>query len=338
MHKKIIATIGPSSESYEVIEKLVKDGLDIARMNFSHCTYEEFKSRKLKIQKAAKKFKKEVLIMQDLRGPRIRVGEIPNGSRALKDGEMVVFSTKVKNDPQIIFVDDPYLHADIKSGEAIYLANGEMKLEVRKVKGDKITAEVTRGGILYSRKAVNTPHTKLTTSGLTEKDIKDLKFGMKEGTDYVAISFVQNAADVFKLKKLIKGRAKIISKIETALALKNIDEIIQASDAIMIGRGDLGVEIDEEKLPFIQKDLIRQAAWHGKGSIVATQMLLSMVNNPRPTRAEISDIANAILDGADAVMLSDETASGKYPAKSLRTLAKVTRYAENYLYHKPNYL
>jgi len=338
MHKKIIATIGPSSESYEVIEKLVEKGLDIARMNFSHCTYDEYKTRKINFAKADKKFKRKTLILQDLRGPRIRVGEIPNGSRELKVGEVITFSTKTKNDAQIIYIDDPYLHADIKKGESIYLANGEMKLIVHKTQGDKIIAEVTRGGILYSRKAVNTPHTKLTTSGLTDKDIKDLKFGMKEGADYVAISFVQNASDVLKLRKLLKNKSRIISKIETALALKNIDEIIQASDAIMIGRGDLGVEIAEEKLPFIQKDLIRQAAWHGKGSIVATQMLLSMINNPKPTRAEVSDVANAILDGADAVMLSDETASGKYPVKSFETLSKVTKYAENYLFHKPNYL
>lgn len=338
MNTKIIATIGPSSESQEVINKLVKDGLSIARINFSHCTYEEFRARKKKIKKAAKEFKKDIFIMQDLRGPRIRVGEISNGSRDLKDGEIVVFSTKVKNDPLVIFIDDPYLHGDIKPGESIYLANGEMKLVVKKVKADRIFAEVTRGGVLYSKKAVNVPHTKLTTSGLTKKDIKDLKFALKEGVDYVAISFVQTAKDVLKLKKLINGKAKIISKIETGLALDNIDEIIQVSDSIMIGRGDLGIEIGEEKVPFVQKDIIRQAKWHGKGSIVATQMLLSMINNPRPTRAEVSDIANAIADGADAVMLSDETASGKYPAKALRALVKVAHYAENYLSRNGNNL
>lgn len=338
MKTKIIATIGPASDSPEIIKKLVKDGLDIARFNFSHCTYEEFEARSAKLKKAAKEVKREVAILQDLQGPRIRVGEIPGGSRQLKEGETIVFSTKIKNDKEIIFVDEPYLHADIKKGELIYLANGDMKLLVNKVQGDKIYAEVERGGTLYSRKGVNVPHTKLTTSGLTSKDIKDVKFGLKHGVDYVAISFVQTAEDVLKLKKLVGNKAKIIAKIETALALKNIDSIIQASDGIMVARGDLGIEVAEEKLPFIQKNLIRQAVWHGKASIVATQMLLSMINNPRPTRAEVSDIANAVLDGTDAVMLSDETASGKHPTQALETLVRVVRQAEHYFYDKPNLL
>lgn len=338
MKTKIIATIGPASDSPEIIKKLVKNGLDIARFNFSHCTYEEFEVRSSKLKRAAKEEKRSVAILQDLQGPRIRVGEIPGGSRQLKDGEGVIFSTKIKGDKEIIFVDEPYLHADIKKGELIYLANGEMKLSVEKIQGDKIYARVERGGILYSRKGVNVPHTKLTTSGLTSKDIKDVKFGLKAGVNYIAISFVQTAEDVLKLKKLVNGKAKVIAKIETALALKNIDEIIQASDGIMVARGDLGIEVAEEKLPFIQKNLIRQAAWHGKASIVATQMLLSMINNPRPTRAEVSDVANAVLEGADAVMLSDETASGKYPVQALETLVKVARQAEQYYFNKPNLL
>lgn len=336
MKTKIIATIGPASDSPEIIKKLVKEGLDIARFNFSHCTYEEFKARAAKLKKAAKEEGKQIAILQDLQGPRIRVGELPGESRELRDGDVVIFSTNIKNDKEIIFVDEPYLHADIKKGELIYLANGEMKLKVERVQGDKIYARVERGGTLYSRKGVNVPHTKLTTSGLTAKDIKDVKFGLKNGVDYVAISFVQTAGDVLKLKKLVGSKAKIIAKIETALALKNIDEIIQASDGIMVARGDLGIEVAEEKLPFIQKNLIRQAAWHGKASIVATQMLLSMINNPRPTRAEVSDVANAVLDGADAVMLSDETASGKHPVQALEALVRIARQAEHYYFDKPN--
>lgn len=338
MKTKIIATIGPSSDSYEIIEKLVEQGLNIARFNFSHCTFDEFRDRSAKVKKAAAKLKKEVFILQDLQGPRIRVGEIPGGSRKLKDGDSVIFSTKLKNDPEIIFIDEPYLHADIKADELIYLANGDMELVVKKVQGNKIHTEVIRGGILYSRKGVNLPHTKLTTSGLTAKDVKDVKFGLQEGVDYVAISFVQTAEDVLKLKKIVKDKAKVVAKIETAMALKNIDSIIQVSDAIMVARGDLGIEVAEEKLPFIQKNIIRQAAWHGKASITATQMLLSMKESPRPTRAEVSDIANAVLDGTDGVMLSDETASGKYPVQALETLVKVARQAERYYFNKPNLL
>lgn len=338
MRTKIIATLGPSSESKEMIHKLLKEGMDIARFNFSHCSYEEFKARKAKLREAGKELKKEALLLQDLQGPRIRVGEIPGGSMELREGETLVFSTKIKRDARFIFIDDPNLHLDLRVGEPIYLANGEMMLKTKKIAGDKIYAEVERGGTLISRKGVNVPNTKLTTSGLTAKDIKDVKFALKEGVDYIAISFVQTAGDVEKLRKLVKNKAKIIAKIETALALENIDEIIQASDAIMVARGDLGIEVAEEKLPFIQKNLLRQAAWHGKGSIVATQMLLSMINSPRPTRAEVSDIANAVLDGADAVMLSDETASGKHPGKALETLARVVRQAEKYHFEKPNAL
>ena len=338
MRTKIVATLGPASDSEEIITKLVKNGLNIARFNFSHCTYEEFKSRKAKLKKAAKAEGVEVLVLQDLQGPRIRVGEIPNGSRVLNNGETVIFSTKKEKDESVIYIDDPYLHLDIKPKELLYLANGEMELEVKKILKEKIYAEVKRGGTLYSRKGVNAPHTKLTTSGLTAKDKKDVKFALKEGVDYVAISFVQTAKDILALRKLVGEKIKIIAKIETAIALQHIDEIIQASDGIMVARGDLGIEVPEEKLPFIQKNLIRQAAWHGKPSITATQMLISMVSSPRPTRAEVSDIANAVLDGTDAVMLSDETASGKYPVDAIHTLAKVAKQAENYYFNKPNLL
>lgn len=338
MKTKIIATLGPSSDAYEVIDHLVRDGLDIVRFNFSHCTYEEFQTRKAKIQKAARAHKKEVAILMDLQGPKIRVGVLPSEGRKLTEGDSVVFSTKIKNDANVIFIDDPYLHVDIKKGESIFLADGAMELTVTKIQADRITAKVKRGGMLYSRKGVNVPHTKLTTSGLTAKDIRDVKFGLKEGIDYVAISFVQTAEDVLRLRSIVKNKAKIIAKIETALALKNIDAIIQASDAIMVARGDLGIEVAEEKLPFIQKNIIRQAAWHGKASITATQMLLSMTGNARPTRAEVSDVANAVLDGSDGVMLSDETASGKHPVRALETLVRIVRQAEAYFFDKPNLL
>lgn len=337
MRTKIIATIGPKSESGETIRKMAESGMDIARMNFSHCTKEEFVSRKKYIEEASRNLGKKILIMQDLMGPRIRVGELPPEGVELRAGELVVFSTDAV-DKDSIFISDPYLHSDVRPGEQMFLSSGEMELVIKDIQGKRFRAEVVRGGILYSRKGVNLPDTKLTTSGLTEKDMEDVKFGLEQGVDFIAISFVQAAEDVLKLKNLVDGRARIISKIETAMALKNIDPIIQASDAIMIARGDLGVELPIEQLPFIQKNLIRHAAWYGKASITATQMLTSMINHPHPTRAEVSDIANAVWDGTDAVMLSDETASGQHPLEALGTMARVVAHAEEMHFGKPNNL
>lgn len=336
MRTKIIATLGPVSESREVVAKLIESGMDIARLNFSHCTHEELREMKKLLLREARKQKREVRILQDLQGPRIRVGKISPEGLKVEEGETVVFSTDAA-DKEAIFVDSPRLHLEIRKGDSVFLSNGDMELKTAKIKDRRIYAKVIRGGILYSRKAVNVPDTKLSAAGLTRKDLKDLRFGLKVGVDYVAISFVQTADDIIRAQKIIKGRAKVIAKIETALALKNIDAIIQASDGIMIARGDLGIEVPEEKLPFIQKNLIRHAAWHGKFSVTATQMLTSMINHTHPTRAEVSDIANAIWDGTDAVMLSDETASGEYPVQSLRAMAKIARQAESFSNH-PNYL
>lgn len=344
MRTRIIATIGPMSDSAEMIQRFVSAGMDIARINFSHCTEENFLKYKKRIAAASRACGKKVLIMQDLQGPRIRVGELPREGRLLGEGESVVFSTK-KSDAggsdgnaagPVIFVDSPKLHTDMRAGELIYLANGDMELVVTRIVGHRITARVTRGGMLYSRKGVNLPNTKLSNSGLTAKDIRDAKFGLAHGVGMFAISFVQSADDVLALRRIVGQKAKIIAKIETALAVDHIDEIIRVSDAIMIARGDLGIEIAAEKIPFIQKNLIRHASWHGKGSITATQMLTSMVDHQRPTRAEVSDIANAVWDGTDAVMLSDETASGAYPLESLATMVRVVAQAEASHFERAN--
>lgn len=338
MRTQIIATLGPKSDSPELVEKLIGAGMDIARINFSHCTQEEFRARKEWVLSAASRLGKRVALLQDLRGPRVRVGELPPEGRELRENEEVIFSIDAK-DQEGIFIDHADLVSDMKPGETIYLANGEMELLATRIEASRIYAKVVRGGILFSRKAVNLPHTKLSISGITQKDIEDVQFALREGgLDYVAISFVQTADDVRALRALTGDTVKIVAKIETALALKNIDEIIQASDAIMIARGDLGVEMPQEQLPFIQKNLIRHAAWHGKASIVATQMLTSMVNHVHPTRAEVSDIANAVWEGADAVMLSNETASGQYPLESLETMARIVREAERFHFHRPNHL
>lgn len=335
MRTKIVATIGPASAAKTAIRRMTAAGMNIARLNFSHGTHDAFAGWIAEIRSAARHEKRKVEILQDLQGPRIRVGELPPEGRRLEEGEIVLFTTK-RNDDGGIFIDHARLHLEIHRGDPLYLANGDMELIVERVRESHIAARVIRAGILHSRKAVNVPRTRLSNSGLTAKDIRDVKFGLAQGVDSVAISFVQTAEDVQKLRKIVGTKAKIISKIETSLALENIDAIIRASDAIMIARGDLGIEIPIETVPSVQKNLIRHAQWYGKGTITATQMLLSMVDHARPTRAEVSDVANAVWDGTDAVMLSDETASGKYPVESLRMMARIVHEAESFSLSRPN--
>jgi pyruvate kinase len=327
MRTKLVVTIGPASQSKEVLKKFVYKGMDIARMNFSHCTEDEYKERVRVIRGAEKKYKKKVLILQDLQGPRIRIGYVAEEGIILKKGQQVIFSTK-KDDPKTIFIDYTKLHKEILPGHTIYLANGDMELVTKRVAGNRIFATVVRGGKLFSRKGVNLPDTKLSNSGLTAQDIKHLKFGLAQGVDIVAISFVQSGDDMKRLKKIVQGRAKVMAKIETAIALQNIDGIMRESDYVMVARGDLAIEVGLEKMPYIQKNLIRHANWLGKGVVTATQMLMSMMDRPTPTRADVSDIANAVFDGTDALMLSDESAAGNYPVEAIETMAKIAEEAE----------
>ena len=339
MKTKIIATIGPKSKSPEILREMVLAGMDIARMNFSYCTYDDYILRRDILIRICEEEKREVKMMLDLKGPRLRVGELPENGHELYHGEEVIFTTnKQEEGEEIILIDDLHLHNDIKPGDPLYLANGTIELLVTKIVDTKIYTSVINGGFLFSRKAVNVPMTTLTTTGITDKDIEDVRFGLSQKVDYIALSFVQTAEDVEKLKTLVNGKAKIISKIERPIAVQNIDAIIKASDAIMIARGDLGVEMPVEDIPVIQKHLIRHAAWHNTGSIVATQMLLSMIENNHPTRAEVSDVANAVFDGVDAVMLSDETAVGHHPVKVVDTMAKIIRKAEKYMHSRQNWL
>ncbi len=339
MKTKIIATLGPKSGSPKILREMIQAGVNIFRMNFSYCTYEEYIARRDIIQKISGEIKQDVKIMIDLKGPRFRIGDLPDSGRELYKDDEVIFTTDTKEaTDDIILIEGPSLHTDILVGEPLYLANGAIELSVTRVEGTKIHASVVMGGTLFSKKAINVPATNITASALTNKDIYDVQFGLKEGVDYIALSFVQTAEDVDKLKMLVEDKVKIISKIERPIAVKNIDTIIRASDAIMIARGDLGIEMPIEDIPTVQKHLIKHAAWHNTGSIVATQMLLSMINNNHPTRAEVSDVANAVFDGADAVMLSDETAAGNYPVLAVETMAKIIRKAEKYMHAKPNYL
>lgn len=335
MNTKMIATIGPKTESPENLEKLLKLGVTLVRVNFSHATYEQYARIKKIINTYNKKNKADVKIMLDLQGPRIRVGKMPEGGLNMKEGEKYSFIFKKGGvyEKGIIPIDNAELHVDINKGEPLFLANGELELTVSEVKNGFIKGTVIKGGLLTSHKGINVPFTNLKKGGLTTKDINDVKFGLKTGMDYVALSFVQTAEDVNKLRKLLgnKKNVKIISKIERAIALRNIDEIVQASDVIMIARGDLGIEIPIEDLPIVQKYLVHFAHWHDKPAIIATQIMTSMIKNPHPTRAEISDIANAVLDGGDMVMLSDETTIGDHPFQAVKVLRKVVERTEKYL-------
>lgn len=335
MMTKIIATIGPKSEAPDKLLALIEAGVDIIRINFSHATYEQYKRIKKLIDDFNKTSERKIRILLDLQGPRIRVGQMPDGGIVLGDGEKYDFtySKLPYKRGGVIPIDNADLCRDIKKTQPLYLCNGEIELIVKEVKGKVIKAEVLHGGLLSSRKGINVPHTNMKKGGLTPKDIQDLKFGLKVGTDFVGLSFVQTASDVLKLRRLIgqHKEVKIVSKIERAIALKNIDKIIIASDVIMIARGDLGIETPIEELPIVQKNLIRHAHWHQTPAIIATQVMTSMIKNQSPTRAEISDIANAVLDGGDIIMLSDETAVGDYGLEAVKMLKKVIIRTERYI-------
>jgi pyruvate kinase len=338
MNPKIIATIGPKSEDYETLKELAKSGMNIARINFSHATFEQWKKIRESLIRIEEEIGIKVKMMMDLQGPRIRVGKLPCEIQMNK-GEIYTFiygEADIEN--KEIPIDHADLFKDVKRGESFYLANGLIELEITEIKDKKIFARVHRGGLLLSRKGVNIPETNLSGGALTKKDITDAEFGAKNGADYICLSFVQTGKDIDNLRKILKNtKTSIIAKIERATALRNIDEIIQTSDGIMVARGDLGVEVPIEELPIIQKEIIRHAHWHQKPAIVATEMLISMMDRPHPTRAEVADIANAIFDGADAVMLSDETASGSYPVEAVKIMKKIAKRADDY-FNSTNYL
>jgi pyruvate kinase len=335
MNTKIIATVGPKTESKENLTKLIKAGVSVLRVNFSHASYDQYKRVKKIIDDYNKKNKANIRIMMDLQGPRIRIGEMPEDGLELYEGDKVAFTFKKKGkyEKGIIPIDNSDLHLDIKKGQPLFLANGELEIDIQKIQNGIIRGEVRKGGLLTSNKGVNVPFTNLKKGGLTPKDVKDVKFALKEGVDYIALSFVQTKDDVERLRKLIgnKKGIRVVSKIERGIALDNIDDIIKISDVVMIARGDLGIEIPIEELPIVQKYLVKFAHWHDKPAIIATQIMMSMVKNSHPTRAEISDIANAVLDGGDMVMLSDETTIGEHAFEAVRVLKTVVKRTEKYI-------
>lgn len=329
---KIVCTLGPSSNTLENIEKLYRAGMNVARINFSHGSHEDHKKTIGYVREVSKKHQYSIPVLMDLQGPKIRVGQMKDGSQILKKGEMVVLTNEdVEGNSTLIPIDYPMLAEDAREGNQILIDDGLLELKIVKKKGTEIIAKVVVGGIIKSRKGVNLPDVDISMSSITEKDIKDLEFGLDVGVDFVAMSFVRSGRDVQDVISRIRAKnsnAAIIAKIEKPEAVKAIDEIIEEADGIMVARGDLGIEIPSERVPLIQKDIIERCRVAGKPVITATQMLDSMIANPRATRAESSDVANAVVDGTDAVMLSGETAAGKYPSEAVRTMDKIIKTVE----------
>jgi len=328
-HTKIVATLGPASSSEDMIRKLVLAGADVFRLNFSHGTHEEHIKTATIIRAIEKEIGKPLAILMDLQGPKIRIGVFEDGSVSLKQGAKFVLdrSDKFGNSARVT-LPHPEIFDALKEGTELLLDDGKIRLLVEENGGDKIITKVINGGVLSNKKGVNIPNAILPISALTEKDKKDVAIAGDIDADWVAISFVQTANDIECARKLVHSETGLLAKIEKPSAVKDIDSILDASDAIMVARGDLGVELPFEAVPGIQKMLINKARQHRKPVIVATQMLESMISCHIPTRAEVSDVACAVAEGTDAVMLSAESASGNFPEEAVKTMAKVTMRAE----------
>jgi pyruvate kinase len=329
---KIVCTIGPASDSPEKIKALIANGMNVARLNFSHGSQADHGEKISLIRRASDELGHPVAILQDLAGPKIRVGTIPEPGLRLEVGQPFVLTTQdVEGTAQGVSVTYPNLPGEVKEGDPILLADGSIELTVKGVKRSEIYCEVMTGGVLTSHKGLNLPTRTIKADALTDKDREDLLFGLENHVDYVALSFVRKAGDILSAKEIIQQKKvdiPVIAKIEKHEAVQCISEIMEAADGIMVARGDLGVEIPLEDVPIIQKMLIRGANALGKPVITATQMLRSMVDSPRPTRAEATDVANAVLDGTDAVMLSEETASGNNPVKAVQFMTRIIARAE----------
>ena len=352
---KIVATVGPACSSYEGLLSLVKAGVNVFRLNFSHGSYDDKKEVIDNIRQIIKTEPFNIAILGDLQGPKLRVGDLEDGKIELKSGSTFIFTTeKIVGTKDRIYVSYPNLASDVKINERIFLDDGKMEVKVEEILNETdVRVSVTLGGVLFPKKGVNLPDSELTMPSLTEKDRADLEFIIDQNLDWVALSFVRKAIDIIELKQLIKTRAskiKVIAKIEMPEALKNLRDIIVESDGVMVARGDLGVEVPIEQVPIIQKDIIRKCMHRAKPVIVATQMMESMMDRTKPNRSEVSDVANAVLEGADAVMLSGETAMGSYPSLVVETMSKIITGVESTLYeynrdsilkpqpHSPSYL
>lgn len=334
---KIVCTIGPASESPQILEALIQAGMNVARLNFSHGTHEEHLRKIRTIRQIADRLRQPVAILQDLGGPKIRVGKVKDGGVDLRRGEeFFLTNQEMMGDEKEVFVSYAPLPDEVKPGDTILLSDGTIELRVLKSDGQKIQCRVMVGGLLTSHKGVNFPTRSILASAFTEKDQQDLFFGIQHGVDLIGLSYVKEAADIRGVKRFLEKKSAdipVIAKIERKEALEHIDEILGASDGMMVARGDLGVETPLEKVPNVQKMLIRKANDSGKPVITATQMLRSMVDHTQPTRAEVTDVVNAIYDGTDAIMLSEETASGQFPVEAFRMMAKIAQSAEEEFPH-----
>ncbi|GIW50122.1 MAG: hypothetical protein KatS3mg080_0733 [Anoxybacillus sp.] len=338
---KIVCTIGPASESVEKLVQLIEAGMNVARLNFSHGSHEEHAARIRNIREASKITGKTVAILLDTKGPEIRTHNMENGAIELKAGSEVTISMKeVLGTPEKFSITYEGLIDDIHVGSTILLDDGLIGLEVLAIdkEAKEIRTKVLNGGVLKNKKGVNVPGVKVKLPGITEKDAEDIRFGIEQGIDFIAASFVRRASDVLEIRELLEEHhalhIQIIPKIENQEGVDNIDEILEVADGLMVARGDLGVEIPAEEVPLVQKELIKKCNALGKPVITATQMLDSMQRNPRPTRAEASDVANAIFDGTDAIMLSGETAAGAYPVEAVQTMHRIALRTEQALQYR----
>jgi len=329
---KIVATVGPASNNKDMLRALVKEGVDVFRLNFSHGSHEDH----LKVVNFVREINQElgttVSLLQDLQGPKIRVNDMEPNVVIERGQELVITTNELLGNSKICSTSYKNLPNDVKAGDIILVDDGKIELKVKEVRGSvEVVTEVVYGGPLKPKKGINLPFTKVSAPSLTEKDLRDLEFGIINDIDWIALSFVRKAADIESMREILNKRnsnAKIVAKIEKPEALTNIDEIIALTDAVMVARGDLGVEIWLEEVPMVQKMLVDKCNRAGKPVIVATQMMESMIENPRPTRAETNDVANAVMDGADAVMLSAETAAGKYPLEVIRSMVRTVASVE----------
>lgn len=342
---KIIATIGPATQSKDILKEMILEGLDVCRINFSHGDHSLIKETINNIRELNKELGTFVGILGDLQGPKLRIGSIANGSINLQKYQEIILTTKeCEGNEHKIYINYPQFAKDVKPKEKILLDDGKIHLEVIETdKKENVKCKVISGGILSSKKGVNLPNTKISLPSLTIKDLRDLDFALENDFDWIGLSFVRSVTDIIELKELIRNKGKntrIIAKIEKPEALKEIDQIINASDGIMVARGDLGVELPMEQVPLIQKKIVEKCIKASKPVIIATQMMESMIENYSPTRAEVNDVANAVMDGADAVMLSAETSVGKYPVKVIEIMRKIITQVEDldtiyYRHHAP---
>jgi len=344
-HSKVIATMGPASANREVLTRLFEEGVDVCRLNFSHGSHADHLKTIELILELNKELDSSVAIMADLQGPKLRIGVMQDGGAELSDGQYFdLVSEPCTGNNERAYMSYHRLPADVKKGEHILLNDGKIQLEVVETNGtDRVRTKVINGGVLTSKKGVNLPHTKVSLPSMTEKDIEDARFAIANQVDWLALSFVRSVEDVIGLKNLIRESGKevlVIAKIEKPEALEEIDSIIEEADAVMVARGDLGVEVDFDQVPLIQKSIVNKCIMRSKPVIIATQMMESMIENPTPTRAEATDVANAVLDGADTLMLSGETSVGKFPVLTIRNMQRIIDYTEAkgykfYLNHPP---